>query len=87
MAGSDFSDPTYFSGADFLPRYLQRGIATIPDFIEERYDKTTRIIIDCCFDRHRDLFLPIILYSGALAFNSMFHVTETLVFPSIRQFG
>ena len=30
----------------FLPRYLKRGIATIPDFLEERYDKTTRIIID-----------------------------------------
>ncbi len=33
----------------FLPRYLKRGIATIPDFLEERYDKTTRIIIDFCF--------------------------------------
>lgn len=25
----------------FLPRYLKRGIATIPDFLEERYDKTS----------------------------------------------
>ncbi|MDG2938077.1 hypothetical protein P7M30_24290, partial [Vibrio parahaemolyticus] len=33
----------------FLPRYLKRGIATIPDFLEERYDKTSRIIIDFCF--------------------------------------
>lgn len=71
--------PLIFLALIFLPRYLQRGIATIPDFIEERYDKTTRIIVDCCFLIATGVcFLPIILYSGALAFNSMFHVAETL---------
>lgn len=71
--------PLIFLALIFLPRYLQRGIATIPDFIEERYDKTTRIIIDCCFLIATGIcFLPIILYSGALAFNSMFHVSEAL---------
>ena len=46
----------------FLPRYLKRGIATIPDFLEERYDKTTRIIIDFCFlIATRVCFLPIVL--------------------------
>src|SRR5699024_11782555 len=51
----------------FLPRYLKRGIATIPDFLEERYDKTTRIIIDFCFLIATGVcFLPIVLYSGAL---------------------
>ncbi|WLI78237.1 solute:sodium symporter family transporter [Kosakonia sp. H02] len=70
--------PLIFLALIFLPRYLQRGIATIPDFIEERYDKTTRIIIDCCFLIATGIcFLPIILYSGALAFNSMFHVADT----------
>lgn len=59
--------PLIFLALIFLPRYLQRGIATIPDFIEERYDKTTRIIIDCCFLIATGIcFLPIILYSGAL---------------------
>ncbi|MRT50188.1 solute:sodium symporter family transporter [Raoultella sp. RIT712] len=63
----------------FLPRYLQRGIATIPDFLEERYDKTTRIIIDCCFLIATGVcFLPIVLYSGALALNSLFHIGESL---------
>jgi SSS family solute:Na+ symporter len=62
----------------FLPKYLQRGIATIPDFIEERYDKTTRIIVDCCFLIATGIcFLPIVLYSGALALNSLFHVGES----------
>lgn len=63
----------------FLPRYLQRGIATIPDFLEERYDRTTRIIIDFCFLIATGIcFLPIVLYSGALALNSLFHVGESL---------
>lgn len=63
----------------FLPRYLQRGIATIPDFIEERYDKTTRIVVDCCFLIATGVcFLPIVLYSGALALNSLFHVGDVL---------
>ncbi|MDU5909033.1 MAG: solute:sodium symporter family transporter [Escherichia coli] len=43
----------------FLPRYLKRGIATIPDFLEERYDKTTRIIIDFCFLIAGGLMVPV----------------------------
>jgi len=69
--------PLIFLALIFLPKYLQRGIATIPDFIEERYDKTTRIIVDCCFLIATGIcFLPIVLYSGALALNSLFHVGQ-----------
>ncbi|WP_435928469.1 solute:sodium symporter family transporter [Dryocola sp. BD613] len=71
--------PLIFLALIFLPKYLQRGIATIPDFIEERYDKTTRIIVDCCFLIATGIcFLPVVLYSGALALNSLFHVGESL---------
>ncbi len=71
--------PLIFLALIFLPKYLQRGIATIPDFIEERYDKTTRIIVDCCFLIATGIcFLPIVLYSGALALNSLFSVGESL---------
>ena len=28
----------------FLPRYLKMGITTIPDFLERRFDGTTRVI-------------------------------------------
>lgn len=71
--------PLIFLALIFLPKYLQRGIATIPDFIEERYDKTTRIVVDCCFLIATGIcFLPIVLYSGALALNSLFHVGESL---------
>lgn len=70
--------PLIFLALIFLPRYLKRGIATIPDFIEERYDKTTRIIVDCCFLIATGIcFLPIVLYSGSLALNSLFHVSES----------
>lgn len=70
--------PLIFLALIFLPKYLQRGIATIPDFIEERYDRTTRIIVDCCFLIATGIcFLPIVLYSGALALNSLFHVGES----------
>lgn len=70
--------PLIFLALIFLPKYLQRGIATIPDFIEERYDKSTRIFVDCCFLIATGVcFLPIVLYSGALALNSLFHVGET----------
>ena len=47
--GSDFSGDADLPRANLLPRYLKRGIATIPDFLEERCDKTTRIIIDFVF--------------------------------------
>lgn len=70
--------PLIFLALIFLPKYLQRGIATIPDFIEERYDKTTRLIVDGCFLIATGIcFLPIVLYSGALALNSLFHVGES----------
>ncbi|WP_051937061.1 solute:sodium symporter family transporter [Erwinia sp. 9145] len=60
----------------FLPRYLKRGIATIPDFIEERYDRTTRLVVDCCFLIATGIcFLPIVLYSGSLALNSLFNIS------------
>ncbi len=35
----------------FLPRYLKSGIATVPQFLEERFDATTRSITSA--DLHR----------------------------------
>lgn len=68
-----------FMALYFLPKYLARGITTIPEFIEERYDRTTRTIVDICFLVATGIcFLPIILYSGGLALNSLFNVSELL---------
>ncbi len=63
----------------FLPRYLKSGITTVPAFLEERYDKTTRIITSALFLAGFGIvFLPIVLYSGALALNGLFDVPGAL---------
>lgn len=50
----------------FLPRYLQQGIATIPQFLENRFGETTRSITSFIFIiAYAGILLPIILYTGA----------------------
>lgn len=62
-----------------LPRYLKGGITTIPQFLELRYDKMTKTIASGLFlSGYAIVLLPIVLYSGALAINSMFEVPELL---------
>ncbi len=60
-----------------LPRYLKGGITTVPGFLERRYDKQTKSITSALFlSGYVIVLLPIVLYSGALAINAMFHVPE-----------
>ncbi len=62
-----------------LPRYLKGGLSTIPQFLENRYDKGTRTIASGLFlSGYMIVLLPIVLYSGALAFVTMFKVPELL---------
>lgn len=62
-----------------LPRYLKGGITTVPQFLEKRYDKITKTITSGLFlSGYVVVLLPIVLYSGALAINSMFNVPELL---------
>ncbi|MDH3492184.1 MAG: solute:sodium symporter family transporter [Acidobacteriota bacterium] len=62
-----------------LPRYLKGGLTTVPQFLERRYDKTTKTITSALFlSGYVVVFLPIVLYSGALAINTMFDVPELL---------
>jgi SSS family solute:Na+ symporter len=50
----------------FLPKYLRSGIATIPEFLEKRFDGKTRSITSFIFIlAYAVILLPIILYSGA----------------------
>lgn len=56
----------------FLPRYLKRGIATVPQYLEERFDAQTRDITTVIFIiAYACILLPIILYSGARGLTSM----------------
>ncbi|KGM96681.1 transporter [Clostridium novyi A str. 4552] len=63
----------------FLPRYLKSGITTIPDFLEERYDRKTKQIISFLFLLgYVVTYLPTVLYSGALVLNGLFNVPQML---------
>lgn len=63
----------------FMPMYLKIGAITTPDFLEVRFDTATKRIVTIIF-----LFsyiinlIPAVLYGGAVAFDSLFHVTELL---------
>ena len=62
-----------------LPRYLKGGITTIPQFLERRYDTTTKAITSGLFlTGYVVVFLPIVLYSGSLAISTMFDVPVLL---------
>ena len=62
-----------------LPRYLQRGVSTIPAFLEDRYDSQTKTATSLLFlTGYAVILLPIVLYSGALALSEMFGVAEAL---------
>jgi len=62
-----------------LPRYLKGGITTVPQFLEKRYDQVTKTITSGLFlSGYVVVLLPIVLYSGALAINTMFDVPTLL---------
>lgn len=63
----------------FLPRYLKGGITTVPQFLEKRYDKMTKTWVSALFlSGYVVILLPIVLFSGALAVNTMFDVPQAL---------
>ncbi|MVB10716.1 putative symporter YidK [Caprobacter fermentans] len=68
-----------FMALIFLPRYLKGGFTTVPDFLEERFDEGTRNLVTALFLMSLALVtLPIVLYAGGIALNSLFNVGELL---------
>ncbi|WP_299394791.1 solute:sodium symporter family transporter [uncultured Gelidibacter sp.] len=62
-----------------LPRYLKGGLTTIPGFLAERFDVTTKTLTSVLFlSGYVVVLLPVILYSGSLAISGMFDVPELL---------
>ncbi|MGY6648563.1 solute:sodium symporter family transporter [Wenyingzhuangia sp. IMCC45574] len=62
-----------------LPKYMRSGITTIPQFIHERFDATSKSILSILFlVAFGVVLLPTILYSGSLAFSTMFDLPEAL---------
>ncbi|HBL75932.1 MAG: solute:sodium symporter family transporter [Bacteroidetes bacterium GWF2_42_66] len=74
-------------GALFLvPRYLRMGLTTIPKYLELRFDQNTRTIVASLLILSFVLtLLPIVLYTGAINFESIFNVSEA--FGITRQQG
>ena len=69
----------------FLPKYLKAGITTIPEFLEVRFDRTTKQIISFLFLLGYMLtYLPTVLYSGALAFNQIFQLDKLFGITSFQ---
>ncbi|WP_299683415.1 solute:sodium symporter family transporter [uncultured Dokdonia sp.] len=63
----------------FLPKYMKGGITTIPEFIEKRFDENTKAILSVLFlIAFAIVLLPTILYSGSLAFSTMFDLPGLL---------
>ena len=50
----------------FLPRFLQSGVTTVPEYLAQRFDHHTRSICTLIFlSAYALILLPIILYTGA----------------------
>jgi len=61
----------------FLPKFLRSGIATVPQYLEVRFDRKTRMIVDMIFlIAYAVILLPIVLYSGAKGLSAMLDVKE-----------
>ncbi|SNR16273.1 solute:sodium symporter family transporter [Tenacibaculum jejuense] len=62
-----------------LPRYLKSGLITIPQFLAERFDTTTKTLTSILFlSGYAIVLLPTILYSGSLAISGMFDIPSLL---------
>lgn len=62
-----------------LPRYLKSGLITIPQFLAERFDVSTKTLTSILFlSGYAIVLLPTILYSGSLAISGMFDVPALL---------
>jgi SSS family solute:Na+ symporter len=56
----------------FLPKFLKAGITTVPQFLENRFDRATQTLTNMIFLlAYAFLLIPIILYSGAVGLSQM----------------
>lgn len=61
----------------FVPKYFKLGITTIPEFLEDRYDRMTRVMVSFIFlVAYIVTMLPLVLYAGSVAMERIFDVTS-----------
>jgi SSS family solute:Na+ symporter len=56
----------------FLPYFLRAGIYTIPEFLEQRFNKTTRSLMALCMVLIYVFLVAAVTYSGALTIQTAF---------------
>lgn len=67
----------------FLPRFLRSGVATVPQYLEIRFDHKTSVITNFIFlAAYAIILLPIILYTGAVGLGQILDVQELLPIES-----
>lgn len=72
-------------GLFFLPRYLKSGIATVPQFLEERFGGHVRSLAAGIFIvAYMLILLPFVLYLGAKGLNQMLSVDQRLGLSEIQ---
>ena len=58
-----------------LPKFLRAGIYTMPEFLEYRYDSSTRAIMaSYMMAAYIIVLLAVVLFSGAVALNAIFNI-------------
>ncbi len=64
-------------GLFFLPRYLAKGVTTVPQYLAGRFSDTTRVLCNLIFIlAYTVLLLPIILYTGAIGLIDILSLQE-----------
>lgn len=68
-----------FMALFFLPRFLKSGVATVPEYLEIRFDHQTQVITNVIFlAAYVGILLPIILYTGATGMMGILDVPSML---------
>ncbi len=66
----------------FVPKYLKMGLTTIPEYLEKRFDTTTRTLVALfLMISFIVTLIPIVLYTGAINIESIFNISEVLDLP------
>nr|WP_318384541.1 solute:sodium symporter family transporter [uncultured Enterobacter sp.] len=72
----------------FLPRFLRRGITTLPQFLEERFDAHTRRMVSILLlVGYAIMANPCSLYLGAITMNELFDFQHIVGLPSWGAIG
>jgi solute:Na+ symporter, SSS family len=70
----------------FLPRFLKSGVATVPQYLEIRFDHQTQVITNLIFlVAYVAILLPIILYTGATGLIGILDVQGLLGIASFER--